>query len=72
MPNVAVLTKPAVPKRKHAGGRPTAYRAEYCDRVVVMRTGKVVEQGSVADVIHAPQHPYTSDLVESARPVVLR
>ena len=46
--------------------------AEYCDRVVVMRTGKVVEQGSVADVIHAPQHPYTSDLVESARPVVLR
>ena len=46
--------------------------AEYCDRVVVLRAGEVVEQGRVADVIHAPQHPYTVDLVESARPVVLK
>lgn len=45
--------------------------AEYCERVVVMRSGEVVEQGPVADVIHSPRHPYTLDLVESARPVLL-
>ena len=45
--------------------------AEYCERVVVMRTGEVVEQGPVREVIHAPKHPYTVELVDSARPVQL-
>jgi oligopeptide/dipeptide ABC transporter ATP-binding protein len=39
-----------------------------CDRLAVMYMGRVVEQGSAADVIERPQHPYTQALV-SAIPV---
>ena len=39
-----------------------------CDRIVVMYLGRVVEQGTAADVIERPQHPYTQALV-SAIPV---
>ena len=35
------------------------------DRIVVMRTGEIVEQGSRFDVITAPQHPYTRSLIDS-------
>ena len=35
------------------------------DYLYVMRRGKVVEEGSTVDVIHAPQHPYTQMLVRS-------
>ena len=38
--------------------------AELCDEVVVMYAGEVVEQGSVRDVFHRPQHPYTKALLE--------
>ena len=31
----------------------------YADRVCVMKDGRVVEQGSVAEVFARPQHPYT-------------
>lgn len=34
-----------------------------CDRVMVFYRGRVVEAGSVAAVISAPQHPYTQMLV---------
>lgn len=34
-----------------------------CDRVLVMNDGVVVEEGEVAQVIDAPRHPYTRDLV---------
>ncbi|MCG6929073.1 MAG: dipeptide/oligopeptide/nickel ABC transporter permease/ATP-binding protein [Desulfofustis sp.] len=37
---------------------------QLCDRVVVMYAGKVVEQGSVVDVLTAPHHPYTRKLIE--------
>jgi oligopeptide/dipeptide ABC transporter ATP-binding protein len=37
--------------------------AHYCDRVVVMYAGKVVEQGSVTAVLREPQHPYTQALL---------
>ena len=37
---------------------------QLCDRVVVMYAGKVVEQGSVADVLTDPHHPYTRKLIE--------
>jgi peptide/nickel transport system ATP-binding protein len=34
-----------------------------CDRIAVMYLGRVVEQGTAADVIERPQHPYTQALV---------
>ncbi|MEA2780645.1 MAG: peptide/nickel transport system ATP-binding protein ddpF [Rhodospirillaceae bacterium] len=39
--------------------------AEIADEVVVMQLGKVVEQGPVDAVFHAPQHPYTRRLLAS-------
>jgi peptide/nickel transport system ATP-binding protein len=41
--------------------------AEIADRVVVMYGGRVVEQGSVLDVLEHPAHPYTLGLL-AARP----
>ncbi|WP_159587770.1 ABC transporter ATP-binding protein [Chelativorans xinjiangense] len=38
--------------------------AELCDDVVVMYAGEVVERGSVRDIFHEPQHPYTQRLLE--------
>jgi len=38
------------------------------DRVSVMFAGRVVEEGSIADVFGQPQHPYTASLLE-ARPI---
>lgn len=37
--------------------------SQFCDRVYVMYTGAVVEQGVTADVMAAPQHPYTRGLL---------
>ncbi len=37
--------------------------ARMCDRVIVMRYGEIVEQGSVDDIFYAPQHPYTKMLL---------
>ena len=37
--------------------------AETADRVAVMYAGRIAEIGSVADVIHRPQHPYTVGLM---------
>jgi len=39
--------------------------AETCDRVAVLYAGRVAEIGPVADVIHRPQHPYTTGLMGS-------
>ncbi len=43
--------------------------AEIADRVVVMQHGKVVEQGAVQDVLHAPKHPYTQQLIAAVPPL---
>ena len=37
--------------------------AELCDRVVVMYAGEVVESGTVREIFHSPQHPYTRMLL---------
>ncbi len=37
--------------------------AELADRVVVMYAGRVVESGSVRDVLSRPRHPYTKGLI---------
>ncbi len=42
---------------------------ELADRVVVMRNGEAVEQGVVAEVFDAPQHPYTRGLL-TCKPVL--
>lgn len=39
--------------------------ARICDRVNVMYAGKIVETGSVGDIFHNPQHPYTKGLLNS-------
>ena len=41
--------------------------SEIADRVVVMQAGRIVEQGTAADVLERPQHPYTQRLL-AARP----
>ena len=39
--------------------------AEMCDRVAVMYAGKVVEEGTTADLFREPLHPYTEGLLAS-------
>lgn len=39
--------------------------AEMCDEVVVMYLGEVVEQATVDQLFHDPQHPYTRSLLRS-------
>ena len=38
---------------------------QFCDRVLVMYRGRIVEQGKPDDVIRDPQDPYTRKLIES-------
>lgn len=38
--------------------------ANIADRVIVLYAGEVVEQGSAADVIKRPRHPYTRALID--------
>ncbi|MGE5669431.1 MAG: ABC transporter ATP-binding protein [Betaproteobacteria bacterium] len=44
--------------------------AETADRVAVMYAGRIVEIGPVAEVIRAPQHPYTAGLMGSIPSIV--
>ena len=37
----------------------------FCDQILVMKQGKIVEEGKPEDVIRHPQHAYTKQLVES-------
>jgi peptide/nickel transport system ATP-binding protein len=39
--------------------------AAYCDRVVVMEKGRVVETAASADIFANPQHPYTRKLMRA-------
>ncbi len=39
------------------------------DRVLVMRQGVIVEEGSVGNIFHAPVHPYTKELLAAFRDI---
>jgi peptide/nickel transport system ATP-binding protein len=39
--------------------------ATYCDRLVIMERGRVVEQAAATDVFARPQHPYTQRLMRA-------
>jgi len=40
--------------------------AQVADRVMVMYAGRIVEEGSVRDVLNAPRHPYTQGLLKAS------
>lgn len=42
-----------------------AVLAELCDRLAIMKEGRIVEQGPAATVLSEPAHPYTRDLVRA-------
>ncbi|NLJ54790.1 MAG: ABC transporter ATP-binding protein [Intrasporangiaceae bacterium] len=39
--------------------------ADLSDRIAVMRRGRIVEQGPAREIFHAPEHPYTIELLEA-------
>lgn len=43
--------------------------AQVADRVTVMRKGQVIETGDTAQVLGAPQHPYTQALMDAVPPL---
>jgi peptide/nickel transport system ATP-binding protein len=45
--------------------------AEMCDRIVVMKDGRVIEQGTVDQILRAPQDDYTRRLIAS-QPALLK
>ncbi len=49
-----------------------AVLARIAETVVVLDAGRVVEEGQVADLLRAPQHPATVALVEAARATARR
>ena len=47
-----------------------ALAARYCDRIVVMHAGHVVETATVDALFSHPSHPYTTRLLRSAPSMV--
>ena len=39
---------------------------QLCDRVLVLRRGEIVEQGTVEEIFSAPKHEYTKELLRAA------
>ncbi|ARJ06808.1 ABC transporter ATP-binding protein [Cnuibacter physcomitrellae] len=39
--------------------------SSFCDRILVMYAGRIVEQGTAEQIVGDPQHPYTKALLES-------
>lgn len=46
--------------------------AEFCGRIAVMYAGRIVEQGSVDNVVERPQHPYTQGLLDCRPRIAVR
>lgn len=40
---------------------------QLCDRVLVMKNGRIVEQGGIEAVFDHPKHPYTRQLLDAAQ-----
>ena len=38
----------------------------FCDRLVILHQGQIVEQGPTADVIDHPEHPFSQALLAAA------
>ncbi|MGE0278530.1 MAG: ABC transporter ATP-binding protein [Nitrospiraceae bacterium] len=38
--------------------------AEFCDRIIVLYGGRIMEQGSSAQIMESPRHPYTRALMQ--------
>ena len=38
--------------------------AEFCDRIAVMYAGRIIEQGTVEEIVEGSQHPYTQGLLD--------
>lgn len=38
-----------------------------CDRIAVLKAGKLVEQADTAQILASPTHPYTQELLSAAR-----
>jgi len=45
---------------------------QICNRVIVMKSGKVVEAGMTTQVFSSPKHPYTKGLIASRPPTGLK
>jgi len=41
--------------------------AEFCDRLIVMKDGRIVEAGPTHSVVANPQHPYSQALIAHKR-----
>ena len=41
--------------------------ASMCSRVLVMKEGRIVEEGSMEQIFYEPVHPYTKKLSDMAR-----
>ncbi|HGW4084006.1 TPA: ATP-binding cassette domain-containing protein [Klebsiella michiganensis] len=44
-----------------------AVATQLCERGIVMEKGRIVECGTMAQLLNAPEHPYTRKLVQAAR-----
>ncbi|SIR23592.1 peptide/nickel transport system ATP-binding protein [Paracoccus thiocyanatus] len=43
--------------------------AQIADRIVVLKNGMVQEEGATEQILHAPKHPYTRQLLDAFEPV---
>ncbi|WP_299665570.1 ABC transporter ATP-binding protein [uncultured Ruegeria sp.] len=44
--------------------------AQIADRIAVLKDGEMMEIGDTESILHAPQHPYTKELMSAFEPVV--
>lgn len=39
--------------------------SDFCDRVIIMYTGQIMEEGLVSQIFNSPKHPYTAGLINA-------